>query len=442
MAEAIAILVLFNIIFFKKLILNPFLNCTSELASTYFPQWRDYKFFDTNYYFYPLGIPFLCMFYPFHWITHKISKKMSLDYAFCVMHYGIIAHYILSSVLAFIMFRQWYVDGYALIGAISYSYGAYNIKPNNPTIAFTIAWIPAMFIQGWVGAVGLGMCLLAGYYPLLIFMVPLALWNNPICALGVIIGAIQVCPFCIYLLRSIRTCVHTRSKAGKASIFSLLNAITGTIPNRSISGVGYPEVVTYCGILAIPCAFFAHSSMWVILALSIVMMFGVNLPFSRNPARACFLFQFALVWLMVNGLSNLAIDWRIALLVQGFSLMANRDLFPVFPFSEQWRKPSYWFESKFVNEIKSLVKDRIISGLPFPHFTGYINDFKVLPYTGGFAIAKFAKEYDYIQGVHDYFEHFDDYEKAESFGIEFAYSRKELKWKKTKIKNLWQREAT
>lgn len=438
MAEAVILLVLYNLLFFKKLILNPFLNCTSELASTYFPQWRDYKFRDANYYFLPAGIPFLSMFYPIHWITHALSRKLSLDKAFCILHYSLILHYFLSSVFALLMFNQWYPVGVSLVGAISYSYMAYNIKPNNPCIVYTVCWIPAMFVQGWLGAVGLGMCLLAGYYPLLIYIIPLALWNNPICALGAFIGLPQLYFFSVYYFQSVRYKAKIDPKVGKASIFSLLNAITGTIPRSSISGVGYPELVTYCGILALPCALFAQSSMWIVFIASILLMFGIIKPIARNPARACFLFSFALVWLMTNGLYHLCIDWRIVFLIQGFTLMKNADLFPVYPFSEQWRKPSYWFESKWIKDVKRLVGENIISGLPFPHFTGYINDFKVLPYTGGFALKSYAKEYDNIQGVHDYFEHFDDYEKADRFGIKYAYSRKPLKWKKTTIPNLWE----
>lgn len=117
--------------------------------------------------------------------------------------------------------------------------------------------------------------------------------------------------------------------------------------------------------------------------------------------------------------------------------MRNRYLIQCFPFHEQWRKPSEWFESKFIKEIKDYVGDGIISGLPFPHFTGYINGFNVLPYTGGFALDGFAKDYDYVQGVHDFFEYSEDYDKATRFGIKFAYSMKELKWNKTRIPHLY-----
>src|SRR3990167_4723408 len=94
------ILVAYNLLFFWKFWKNPYLNHTSEMASTFYPHWQSRKFIDNIYYKYPFAIPFLSTMYLPHLLT-------SFTKSFRVLQYNILIHYVLGSYLAYILFSQW-----------------------------------------------------------------------------------------------------------------------------------------------------------------------------------------------------------------------------------------------------------------------------------------------------------------------------------------------
>src|SRR3990167_2268442 len=165
--QIVFLLATYNLIFFWKFYQNPYLNHTSETATTFYPHWvwlgRTIRrlappIVDKIYYRYPAAIPFLSTFYPPHFFTAFLSSFLSIDKSFQLLQLNVLAHYLLSSILSFLMFSQWCSPMAALFGAITLTYSGYCIKIQQPCIAYTLAWIPGIFLGGWFGILSMSMC--------------------------------------------------------------------------------------------------------------------------------------------------------------------------------------------------------------------------------------------------------------------------------------------
>ena len=213
MAKILIALLAYHALFFRRQYLEPFRNSTGELLSTHFPHWLwigrriadlESWFKDEIYYYNSAGIPFLSCFYPLHLVSAFLGSFMTTDNAFKLLHYLILSHYILMSVLAYTMFHQWWSEAVSLFGAITLTYMAASQRIQNPCIAYTMAWIPGCFIEGPIGSLSLGLTILGGYWPVLAYMIPWITLNNPGCLRGIIIGLPQIIPFLLYWPKSIR----------------------------------------------------------------------------------------------------------------------------------------------------------------------------------------------------------------------------------------------
>lgn len=379
-----AILTLYWILFFWKKLTDPLSLSTSELLSKHFPHWihlgrelRKGRFpYRDKYFVYPVCIPFLSMFYPPHLISAWLGSFLSLDNAFKVLVWTELAHYLFGSFLSFAMFSQWYPVEVALFGAITLTYMAYSIKLTNPCITYTICWIPGMFIQGHVGWISFGIALLSGYYPILVYITPFAVYLNPICVIGALPGLLQLVPMLWYWPKSVRYKIKVSKKFGSVPLWRYLDLI---IPGYigQVRKLFHPETAMFFGWTPLMFIPFAHSKAWFPCLLAFILSLGLFRPPFRNASRVLYTFCFFFVWLSVSGLFYLELNVHqvlVLIFIQCYCLLQNSSIYPMHPFTEKIRPPSWWF------------KDSKRGSIGYPYFTGYIFNESVLSYAGGFSL--------------------------------------------------------
>ena len=395
------LLALYHLLFFWPIYSKLFRQATSEVISTFFPHWiwigrklrkRETWLEDRIYYQYPGAIPFLSSFYPPHLLSAFLSAFLSLDNSFILHRLTINLHYLLGSILSFILFSGWTSPEIALFGAITLTYAAYMLKIQ-PCIVYTINWIPGILLGGGIGSLSLGMAILGGYWPLLIYFIPFAglaylHWNYALWPflLGFLIGLPQIIPFLWYFPKSVRA-KKTKNPGtfGKVPISRFLNLIWPDNQTKYINGVLSQEMALYIGLIPLIFALQSISLAWWSLLIAGLGMIGLIPNIGRIPARWCHLFTFSLVWLAVDGptRSNLTdcVLWGLILL-QAASLLRNRTYMSYWPFTEWWKRPSEWWGARpsLSNSIGR------VPNLRFPYFTGYVNETRTLGYTGGFAL--------------------------------------------------------
>ena len=360
----IIFLILYNFLFFHKFYRNPYLLCTSELASTYFPFWRWSKgkisYICDIYYPLPACIPFLSSFYPWQIVSSWFSQYLSLDTAFKLFSYGILLHYLVASIIAYKLL--------GLFGAITLTYAGYCIKPQTPSFVYTIAWIPGCFIKGWIGIACLSMAILGGYWPVLVYLLPAIAFFNPLSLLGVIGGLPQIIPFLWYWPKSVRSGEKIDRNFGRIPWWKLKDLFIPTNQIAPTNGVHYPEVAMYMGIAVL--FIWKISWWWFPLLLPFLIMIGLLPSIQRIPSRSLYLLTLCIV--LSFELSYSLHTIQILLLIQGLLLLRNASIYPSFPFSQWWDKPSKLYQ-KYKDDV-------------WPNFTGYLRNKHIKWYEGGFSL--------------------------------------------------------
>ena len=175
-------LILFHIIFFRKFyFVNPWIYFCGETAAHEFPSSRllgeclrkNRPIVDKYFYNDFTAHPINASYYPFHRLVSYLGTFLPLDGAYVLYQFGILLHYLFASLVSYHLFGGGMV-GY--LGAITLPYVGYAMK-NNASIAYTVAWTPVILLgcklnSSIVLGVGIGMALLAGYWPLLIYIIP------------------------------------------------------------------------------------------------------------------------------------------------------------------------------------------------------------------------------------------------------------------------------
>lgn len=365
-------LILFGywLLFWRKFLWNPYQLCTSEIASTFFPHWRwmgkqlrqgIFPAKDEIYYKLPGSIPFLATFYPPNLLTAYIGSFLKEDHAFRLYAYFILAHYLLCSFFAFALFGN-------LFGAITLAYAGYVIKPNTPTFVFTATWVPLALIGGQLGGLAFGLSLLGGYYPILVYILPVvAVMGDYYTILGLFLALPQLVPFLGYFSRSVRMGEKVDRKFGQLPWCRLLDLINPSRFIGTVNGVHYPEVMMYMGIATL--LLFSHLSMWHLgILLASLIALGIAPCVQRIPSRALYLLT-----LSICGAMKVPESLPI-LLLQAFLLLKNASIYPSFPFNQWWDRPS------------KLYKKRPKS-YNWPFVTGYREGVKISDYEGAFRLA-------------------------------------------------------
>ena len=350
-------LVVYWFIFWQKFLCNPYLLCTSEVASTNFPHWlwmgRKWRATDDIYYRFPASIPFMSMWYWPSVLVSKLASHFSLDGAFRLYTYFILAHYLLASIITYKLL--------GLFGAITLTYAGYCIKPQTPSFVYTMTWIPGIFLGGWFGAFSLGMAILGGYWPILVYVMPVAGWQSPTSLVGILLGLPQIITFVRYWPKSVRHNQQTDKKEGRIPAWRLLDLVKPQESVSPVNGVHYPEVAMYMGIAFI----YAFSSLWILgVVIGALICTGLIPSIQRIPARSLYLLSFSLALCLPREIQS------SLLVLQMFLLLRNSSLYPSFPFSQWWRKPSELY--------------------PKGDYTGYLTNTKLNDYKGGFCLKESA----------------------------------------------------
>lgn len=425
MEKVYFLLVAFHILFFYKLYANPFSLATSELLSTFFPtwiwqgrQWKNLRIpkYDSCFWINAHVHPVLSTYYPISGLLSVLGNFVRLDTAFKVYVYQILGHYLFGSIGYFLLLSNYFGPYVGLFGALTF-YQAYHIK-QQPCIVYTLAWFP------WIGIcppLAIGMMLLGGYYPLSIYLLPLGLLLNhePLMwVLGFLIGSIQLVPFLKYLPKTIKAKKQSLEAPSyeKRFYFGVIPLVLLIIGFKwYFLAVLSPIVASYLLKGYLPRV---HERMWVV---------GAYL--------ACFFSLTVLTGFSERTILLLSILHALDLWIH------NHDLLPTRPFTELYKKPSLAFNTSLTRYLEKNLGNNRVSGLPWPLFTGLINNFKTLGYSGGMQLklmAKWRNDKDQNgSGSHDYFKDNNDTEALTRFRVAFAYTAKGIHWPSTSVHRLY-----
>lgn len=454
--SSIIFLILFHLIFFWKVYSDPFSMARSELLSTFFPSWihlgRGEKN-DPYYWLVPDAHPVLSTYYLPHFIAACYSRFQSLENSWMSFLFILFSHFFFASIGWYLLISTFSNPLVALFGALTLTYGAYNIK-QQPCLVYTIAWTPWLLtgiashnILLTSGA--FGMVILAGYYPIGVQTTLIAagasiLWGCSLLwvPIGLLIGAPQLIPFLKYLPKTIRT--NKVSGAGKVPWW---HPITLIFPLRlCLNGVGYWEMAYYVGIVPLVLIASSTSRAWLLAVVSYLLMTGLGARYlPRIPARWCWSFQLALGWCAVSGLTNLHLTERVLAVLlglQAFDLIwHNADLIPTSPYCELPNRPKWAFNTRLTRFLSAAGTYFRVSGLPYPLFTGHINKIKTLGYSGGMQLklmAKWRKDTDPNgSGQHDWFKANEDDESLDRARVRYAYTTARTDWEPTPVRHLY-----
>mgnify|MGYP001600112558 CR=1 FL=1 len=188
MAEAIFLLTCWHLLLFRHFyFINPYRYATSELLEQVFPSWlhlgrslRHGRLVVEDPYYYPdyPALPFLSSFYPPHMVSAWLATFLPLNQAFLLLVFTMVSHFLAASVsvyiLAISMGTAPLVAGFA---SVTLSSLGYSMKQNS-SIIYTTAWVPTLLLSAQVHStlifgISFGMMLLAGYWPIALYAIPL-----------------------------------------------------------------------------------------------------------------------------------------------------------------------------------------------------------------------------------------------------------------------------
>lgn len=335
---------------------------------------------DSIYYYKPSAIPFLSTFYPPQIVCASLlSRLKNIDLHFRLHQVFLFSHFLLCSGMTFWYFSRHYDFCTSLFGAISMTYMASAVKLQHPCTIFTVCWIPGVFLGGWPGAVSLAMSILGGYWPILIYFIPVFfgayyLWGYEFWPLltGLLLATPQIVKTALYYPKSIRT--WPKKQSGSVPWWKFFDLLGGDRTFYKINGVFGWEMALFSGFLTFPLICCSESRIWPLALISCVfcLLWG---PF-RHPCRGLHLFSFSLVWMATSGFSGIPTALKPLFLgIQAWSLLRNSRVYPWHPFAERIKKPSEWFSRE-----PDLNK--------FPYFTGYFHELPTRGYTGGFSLKE------------------------------------------------------
>lgn len=223
------------------------------------------------------------------------------------------------------------------------------------------------------------MSLFGGYYPILVYLLPFVALVAPWTVLcGFLLAIPQVLPFLGYFRKSVRHKAKNSRYLGKIPWKKLIEfalPIQGYVP---VNGVHYPEMAMYMGFLPFCFIWFSHSRFWFVLIIGLLFVVGILPAIQRIPARTLFAVTVSVAILSTDGLSRLSFSSTylgVILFLQAYLLFHNRNIYPSFPFSQWWDKPSLLY-----------AKSRKANGWPFA--TGYLEGRRISEYRGAFRIRE------------------------------------------------------
>ena len=191
--SAFIFLTCFHLLLFRRFYFqNPYVYATSEALEQGFPSWLHlgrclrHRQRVSDPYYYPdyAALPFLSTYYPPHRLSAWLGSFLSLNGAWRLYATTMALHFLFCSLAAYILLVNHLTMSSltALFGAVTFSSLGYSMKQNS-CIVYTLAWVPIWLLSAMqhsisLSAISLGMMLLAGYWPIAIYTIPLGglLW--------------------------------------------------------------------------------------------------------------------------------------------------------------------------------------------------------------------------------------------------------------------------
>ena len=158
----------------------------------------------------------------------------------------------------------------------------------------------------------------------------------------------------------------------------------------------------------------------------------------RIPARYLYVVSLSIGMLGWSGLTELPSRiWPMLILLQAWDLIANVGLLiPIHPFVQRWDWPERVRHHPLRPVLHGLPGR--VSGLPYPHRTGYFLRVQTLRYNGHSRTQRMATLRPQ-EGGHDWFEHQSDGPALDQYGIQWAVTMRPLrgKWESTTLPHLY-----
>jgi len=394
---------------------------TSELLSTFFPTWLRGG---NGYWLNRKAHPVLSSYYPFGYLSSYISKLFGLDTAFNILLISLVCHYTFGFMSWYWLFHTFSGPLPSLFGALSITFGSYSLK-QQPCIIYTIAWFPLTLYQNpLVSSLAIGMMILGGYYPFLIYLFPISLmahlwrYNEVWLLSGIIIGLPQLIPFLRYLPKTVKRMTD--------------KCESPEVERRFYVGIA-PLFLLYYGVSA-------GTKVWPVLILACLGVLGVGKRYlPRVHERLLIVVQFCIGWIAVVGLNELNLSFEpllLLVLLHAFDLYwHNRWCLPPRPYCELYNRPSRAFKTPLTAYLEAHLNGNRVAGLPWPLFTGLVNGFNTPGYQGSMQLKLMAKWRGNtgshgIEGISQ--------DALTRSRVKFAYGgKKPDKWDTTSIRLLW-----
>lgn len=209
------------------------------------------------------------------------------------------------------------------------------------------------------------MAILGGYWPILVYFLPVVAVVSPSSLGGILLALPQILPFARYWKKSVRAGKKVDRNLGRLPWWKLKDLFWPTNSVALTSGVHYPEVAMYLGIA--PVFIFHASWWWVPLIYSLLTVLSFVPTIQRIGARGILLLTLSICLLSSQALPSILDNQTISLVVlQAFLLLRNASIYPSFPFSQWWGKPSKVY--------------------PKADYTGYLENRKINDYKGAFSL--------------------------------------------------------
>ena len=185
---ALVLLTCFHLLLFRTVYFqNIYVYARSEALEQAFPSWlllgrslRQGHLVVEDRYYYPdyRSLPFLSPYYPPHALSALVATWLPLNQAWMLYSLTMVSHFWLASVSVYILAVSMgsapLTAGFASLTLSSLGYA----MKQNSSIVYTCAWVPIWFLSllsnnVLASGISLGMMLLAGYWPIAIYAIPL-----------------------------------------------------------------------------------------------------------------------------------------------------------------------------------------------------------------------------------------------------------------------------
>jgi hypothetical protein len=419
MAHLSFFILAFHILFFWR---HYTTNClaTGETLSTFFPSlvhigrcirqgkwWNMDKCYWLNFHAHPV----LSSYYPPHIIASLIVSFFDINTQFNVFKYVTLLHHLFMNIGYYLLFSLFMDPITALFWSITVSYCAFFLKPQS-CIIYTLSWIPWFFYgiktSLIIASIACGMSLLGGYYPLSIYLLPIGFLFSPMAivplAIGSMIALPQLIPFFRYLPK------------------------TNKVKEEKSPSVGPWEYNYYFGLSPILLILLTFKLYYIELLLIIPLSILIRRYIPRVYSRT---------WCILLVIMPLVVKIHVPIalvILQCFDLwLFNRSVIPYEGYQELPRKPSWTFNTKLTRFLSG--KQNRVSGLPWPLFTGIINNIKTLGYCGSMQ-NKMMERLRGNNGQHEWDGSYED-PRLDSYRVGWAFTSQKINWKSTGIKNLY-----